>query len=126
MKLNAEEILGTLAQLRKSVPGIDDVPRITGGSEGRSMLPDDIPAETEEDFEYAAVIDGLHSLADDMHAAVERMRARALESALKIYYATEKLARDPANAELIPYVEEMRRAYERQYGRPIPEREEGE
>ncbi len=96
--LNAEEILGTLAQLRKHVPGIDDVPRSTAGrSDGRSMLPDDIPAETEEDFEYAAVIDGLKSFTDDVSAAVDRMKARALE---------------------------MRTAYERQYGRPIPEREE--
>lgn len=124
--LNAEEILETLAQLRMSVPGIDDVPRDPDRSEGRSMLTDAIPAETEEDFEYAAVIEGLQSLADDVNAAVERMHACALETALKIYYAAEVLARDPANAELIPYVEEMRSTYERQYGRPIPEREEGE
>jgi len=43
-----------------------------------------------------------------------------LADALRIYYAAEELARDPANAHLIPHVEAMRRAYEHDYGVPIP------
>jgi hypothetical protein len=122
-KLDAQHILETLAKLRASVPGIDDVPRTRAGREGRSMLPDGVPAETEEDFEYAAVLDGAETLAEDLEAAVARMTERAVASALDIY-AMEELARDPANANLLPHLEQMRRAYQRQFGRPIPEKEE--
>jgi len=80
-KLEAEAILQKLAELRKQLPGIEDMPRSHGASDGRLMLPDDIPAETEEDFEWAAVIDGLHAFAADLSAVKERARARAIEAA---------------------------------------------
>jgi hypothetical protein len=42
---------------------------------------------------------------------------------LEIFYAAEEASQDPANAHLIEQVEEMRAAYEREYGRPIPPKE---
>lgn len=41
----------------------------------------------------------------------------------EIYYAAEKLAEEPEHAHLIPYVEQMRTIYRRDFGTPIPERE---
>jgi hypothetical protein len=121
-KLDAEAILQTLAEMRESLPGIAGTRRSTDAHDGRSMLPNDVPAETEEDFEYAAVIDALQSFAADVDAVAEEARARVIESALQVYYAAEELARDPANAELIQLVQKMSEAYERDFRRPIPPR----
>jgi hypothetical protein len=64
----------------------------------------------------------LESLTDGLAAAIDDAQARLLAQCLEVYYTTEALSRDPAHANLVPHVEEMRRAYERSYGRPIPER----
>ena len=125
-KLNAQEILEKLTELRKRLPEIADLPRTSLGNEGRSMFPDGMPAETEEDFEYAAVIDALQSMADDVDAIIARKKQRALESALEIYYVMEQLARDPAHADLLPRLEEMRSAYQREFGKAIPDREQAD
>jgi hypothetical protein len=117
-KLDAELILRELAAIRKKIPFLgDEAPR---QSEDCRFRLDDMPLETEEDFERAAVIEGLESLHDDLAAALERKRAAMIETALDIYYAAEEASRDPANAHLIEHVEQMRAAYERDYGRPIP------
>jgi hypothetical protein len=81
---------------------------------------DAIQPRTAEDFDYAAIADGIESLADELSSALERAHAEAMETAMQIYYATEELAQDPNNTHLIPHVERMREAYERDYGRPIP------
>ena len=119
-KLDAEEILKTLAELRKSIPYIDEVAPPWEATEGPSTFPDGVPVETEEDFEYAAVLDALESMAADVEATVEKLRARTIEAVLEIYYIAENLAQDPANANLLPYVQELRDAYERAFGTPIP------
>ena len=118
-KLDAEAVLKKLAEMRKSVPYLDQLPPRSGGAEGR-MVFDDLAPRTEEEFEYAAIAAGLESLAADVSASIEYARAQATEKALQVYYAAEELARDPAHAELIPHVEKMREAYERSYGKPIP------
>jgi hypothetical protein len=122
-KLDAEAVLKKLAEMRKSIPYLEHAkPR--SGDEGRMML-DDLAPRTEEEFEYLAVAAGLESLAADVSSAIEYARAQATEKALEVYYAAEELARDPAHADLIPHVEEMRRAYERDYGKPIPPKAKG-
>ena len=118
-KVNAQALLEKLAEMRNSVPYIDQIPPRRTSDEGRMML-DDIQPQTEEEFEYAAIAAGLESMANDVAAAIEHARAQATEQALQVYYAAEELARDPAHAELIPQVEAMRQAYERTYGKPIP------
>jgi hypothetical protein len=65
-KLDAEAILRKLAELRKSIPGIDN-PRRPPSADRRTPA-----VETQEGFEYAAVADALESVASDVHAAVER------------------------------------------------------
>lgn len=113
--LDAEEILQTLAELRRSIP-YDLTPRPADGD--RAM----VDVQDASDFESAAVAEGLEGLADELSAALARAAEEGRAHALRIYYATEELARDPANAHLIPHVEAMRRAYERDYGVPIPAR----
>lgn len=119
-KFNAEPILRELAEMRKSIPHLDKIePRRTG--DGRQRSTDGgIEPRTAEEFEYAALADALQSLADDVSAAVDHAKTQAMEAALRIYYAAEDLARDPEHAHLIPHVQQMREAYERDYGRPIP------
>lgn len=122
-KLDAESILRQLAAIRKAIPHLP--PDVPGpASDGRA--PDSsqgLQSWTEEDFEYAAVVDGLSSLADDLSAAIEHARNVATAKALEIYYAAEERARDPRHANLIPHLERMRAAYESEHGRPIPPRD---
>lgn len=114
-KVDAAKILNELAEMRKKIPYLDP-PKPRSTHDGR------VDARTPEEFELIAVAEGLESLADDLHAAIERARKRALEAALQVYYAAEELAQDPANAHLVPHVQKMREAYERDFGKPIPPR----
>lgn len=119
--LDAEAILRQLAAIRKAIPHLPaDTPR--PAIDGRARDVDGIGSWTEEDFEYAAVADGLSSLADDLSAALDHARNVATAKALEIYYVAEELARDPEHAHLIAHVERMRAAYESEHGRPIPPR----
>lgn len=67
-------------------------------------------------------IEAVESLAGEVRTLADRRMEEARRKALEIYYEAEELARDPAHAELVPHVEAMRRAYEAQYGKPIPPR----
>ena len=118
-RIDAPAILSKLAELRKSIPDVGDLPPRTrsGATEGRTKM---FPGATLDDFDRMAVAEGLQAFADDIEAVIEQKNAAALVKALEIYYVTEELARDPAHPELIPHVENMRRAYEKQYGKPIP------
>jgi hypothetical protein len=72
------------------------------------------------DFDTLAAADALGALADEIQFCIDRRMEEAYRKALDVYYTAEDLARDPAHAELIPHVEAMRRAHEKQYGKPIP------
>jgi len=85
-----------------------------------SFVPGD--QEAMEAFEMEALAEALESFADELGESIELARQKALEKALEIYYAAEKLARDPEHADLIPYVEQMREVYRRDFGTDIPER----
>lgn len=113
-KLNAAEVLRELAKIRQAIPFLPAEPA-RRADEGRWK-----GLQSAEDFEYAAIADAAGSLADELHEAIERVHAEATQKALEVYYAAEELARDPAHAELIPHVQRMREAYERDYGKPIP------
>src|SRR4029079_9339376 len=91
---------------------------------------DDAPASTEtgphqriREDAYPGVLHGLLCVAAGMRSAralADEGRTLLLEDALTIYYIAEDLARDPANAELLPFVEKIRKAHEREFGKPIP------
>jgi len=118
-RIDAAAILSKLAELRKSIPDVGDLPPRPrpGVTDGRTEM---FAGATLEDFDLMAVADGLEAFADDIQAVIEQKHAAALVKALEIYYVTEELARNPEHADLIPHVENMRRAYEKQYGKPIP------
>ena len=110
-KLDAERILGMLADMRKKLPLLDEGPRQS--EDARTRLTASIPVETEEDFEWAAVKDGVEALLRDVSLVAAQKRAEVLEMALRAYYAMEEASRDPANAHLIEEVKQLRAAYER-------------
>lgn len=121
-KLNAPAILRKLAEMRRSIPFIDEAPP-RPAHDGRIPAPAGFPLETAEDFDYASVAEGLQSLADDLGAVLDQKRALLEEQALEIYYTAEELSRDPEHAHLIPLVERMRQAYRSDHGCDIPPRE---
>jgi hypothetical protein len=115
---DAEAVLRLIAEMRGLLP--DDVGSPRQSEDARTRSTDGMPVETEEDFEWAAVIDGMSSLFSDLENFVEQKRAAQMDTLLRIYHAVEEASRDPANAHLIEDVERMRAAYEEGYGRPIP------
>jgi hypothetical protein len=115
-KIEAEAILGTLAKLRESIP----FELMTPPPEWEAPPIAALEMETIEEFELATVAEGLHRLNAELSEALVRVNAKLLDDCLDVYYATEELARDPANAHLIPLVESMRKAFEHDYGVPIP------
>ena len=117
-KMDAAKILEELAKLRAGLPPEMRDRRSPRREETRTKLPSS--GDAMADFEEAAVIEALESLADDVGAVVQEKRAKLMAQALEIYYTAEELARNPEHANLIPHVEEMRRAYEKEYGKPIP------
>jgi len=118
-RMNTEAILGKLAEIRRGIPRLSQRRR----PESTSL----VDARTVEEFEAAAVVDAMETLAEDLRATIEDAEARAYESALDVYHAAEELARDPARAaEVLPHVESMRAAHRATYGIPIPTKEETE
>jgi hypothetical protein len=85
-----------------------------------SFLPSD--HEASEMFEMETLAEALESFAGELSASIEAAEEKAMAGAMEIYYAAEKLAQDPEHAHLIPYVEQMRAAYRRDFGKEIPER----
>ena len=115
--LNVEAMLRRLAEMRSSIPGIDEVAAKRDRDDGRASF-----AGTVEDFEAFTLIEALETFAEDVSAYAERKDQELHDWALRVYYVCEDLARDPAHADLLPQLETLRRAYERDYGRPIPPR----
>jgi hypothetical protein len=115
-KIDAEKILQTLSVIRESIPQHMRRPnRVRKKSSDGAF-----EAASLEDFELLTVADALEELSDEISDSVAFAREQALAEALKIYYAAEELAKDPAHADLIPHLEEMRQAYQRDFGVPIP------
>lgn len=111
---NAEKILALLTKLRDSFPF--ELTEMPPEWEGKTA------GDPNDDFELDAVRAGLEQVATELALSLAHIRAQAVADALKVYYVTEELAKDPVNAHLIPHVEAMRRAYENDYGVPIPPR----
>jgi hypothetical protein len=85
------------------------------------------PAQVEQaetEFELLAAADALETMARQIETVIAQRMEQAYAQALHVYYVTEELSHDPAQAELLPHVEAMRAAHEQQYGYPIPPRRE--
>jgi hypothetical protein len=105
-KIDVEGILKTLAAVRKQVPDLADAPtRDTAAATTTLLAADD---EATELFEMETLANALESFAGELSDSIETAQQQAMAGALEIYYAAEKLAKDPDHAHLIPYVEQMR------------------
>ena len=122
-KVDVEGILNTLSSMRAGIPMLANVPAKPPANETTDMgsfVPGD--QEAMEAFEMETLAEALESFADELGESIEMARQKAFEKAMEIYYEAEKLAKDPEHANLIPYVEQMREIYRRDFGKDIPER----
>ena len=118
-KIDVEGILNTLAAVRKQIPYLADAPTRDTAGDATLLSGDD---EALELFEMETLANALESFAGELSASIETAQQQAMAGAMEIYYAAEKLAKDPEHAHLIPYVEQMRAVYRRDFGTDIPER----
>jgi len=80
-------------------------------------------AQAFDDFATQSAIDALETMADEIHTVIEKRMEKLRAQALEVYYALEDLlAKDPGNEEYLHHMEEMQRAHQSQYGKPIPPR----
>ncbi len=75
------------------------------------------------DFELLGAADSLRILADQIQATVDRRMEELYQRCIAAFYVAEEMSKDPAHADLIPHVENLRRAHLAQYGKPIPPKE---
>jgi len=124
--IDAAGILTRLAEIRRQVPFLPEVPPMRPEREGL-MNDDAFQGMDVNDFEWLAVADGLSALSQELSEAIDKMQEKALRDALGIYYAAEDLVKDPAHVdEVKPHFEAMRRAYIDTYGSPPPKKEDVE
>lgn len=116
-----EDVLAVIAEIRNQLPTGQLPPR-----EPRPELDPRLDGVTDEEFAWETVQEALESLVAEMEALNDARRQKLLDAILDMYYGMEEAIRDPANAHLIPHVEKLRAAYFRDYGRPIPTKEETE
>jgi hypothetical protein len=126
-RVDVEGILNTLATIRDAVrqqlPQLANAPATA--SSGEMVCMDSFVAgdeEAMEAFEMETIAEALESFSGELSASIDAAQEKATVQALEIYYAAEKLAREPEHAILIPYVERMRTAYRLEFGEEIPER----
>src|SRR5215831_5336624 len=118
--MNADEILAALGEIRAKMACL---PHVEAAKLPTDALAPAGPANHLSEFEYESIAAAVEGIADELHGAISAAHAKLLAEALEIYYSAEELARDPAHAHLLPHVEAMRAAYERDFGMPIPQRE---
>jgi len=122
-RINAEAILETLTRVRTMIPR-PLVPIPPAAEEWPALAT--MNGDPIENFEVQAVMDGLTTFAAELRATIAAAEATVLDDCLRVYFTAVDLARDPAHAHLTTHVDAMRTAYERDFGRPIPTREEWE
>lgn len=74
------------------------------------------------EFDYGAVAVAAEQLVHELEEVLGRRERELYAQCLDAFYAAEELSRDPAHAELIPRVEELRKAHLASYGKPVPPR----
>ncbi len=123
-KVDVEGILETLSSMRQKIPMLARNP-----AKAKPPVEDTLAdmgafvagtPEEMEAFEMETLADALESFADELSESIETAQQKAMEQAMEIYYAAEKLSKEPEHAHLIPYVEEMRKIYRRDFGKDIP------
>jgi hypothetical protein len=119
--LNVEGILNTLSSIRQQVPYLAKAPAPVDSTRTSTFLP--AGGQAIEDFELSVLADALESFAGELSVSIETAQQKAMADALEVYYAAERLSKEPEHAHLIPYVEQMRAIYRRDFGTEIPQRQ---
>ena len=118
-KLSADQILAKLAEIRSQIPIL---PPVRAANLPADPAPPSGAPESLSDFELESIAMAAETMANELRTAIDEANAKLIAQALEAYYVAEELARDPAHADLIPHVEAMRAAYEKDFGKPIPPR----
>ena len=121
--VDVEGILNTIATVRAQLPQLAKARAAAPPPEKPEEYLPFVPGEDEEamkTFEMLALADGLESFAGELREAIDEAQQKLMEDAMNVYYAAEELINDPAHAHLIPYVEQMRAIYLRDFGTEIP------
>jgi hypothetical protein len=122
--VDVEGILNTIASVRAQLPQLAKAraaaPPPEKPEEYLAFVPGD--EEAMKTFEMLALADGLESFAGELRTAIDEAQQTLMENAMNVYYAAEELIKDPEHAHLIPYVEQMRAIYLRDFGTEIPPR----
>jgi hypothetical protein len=85
----------------------------------------DEKAEALDDFALTTAVESLTQIAQQAHLIAEQKRQHAYRMILDMYYALEDASKDPDNPQhelILEHMENLRRAHESQYGKPIPMR----
>jgi hypothetical protein len=121
-KFDVEAVINTLASIRERIPQLAKAraaaPPPEVPEERLSFVPGD--EEAMKTFEMQALADALESFADELRASIDEAEQKLMADAMAVYYAAEELSKDPEHAHLIPYVEQMRAIYRRDFGKEIP------
>jgi hypothetical protein len=123
-KVDVEGILETLSSMRQKIPMLANKPpkpRVEDTAADMGVFVGGTPEEMEA-FEMETLADALESFADELSESIETAQQKAMAQAMDIYYAAEELSKDPEHAHLIPYVEQMREIYRRDFGKDIPKK----
>src|ERR1700760_1379012 len=122
-KVDVEGILRELSSMRQKIPMLSQnppkKPKVEDTAADMGTFVGGTPEEMEA-FEMETLADALESFADELSESIETAQQRAMAQAMEVYYAAEELSKDPAHAHLIPYVEQMREVYRRDFGKDIP------
>jgi hypothetical protein len=120
-----ESILNTLASVRQQIPQLAKYRDAPPPSAEKTGIIPFLPGDEEgmEAFEMLTLAEALESFANELSASIDEAQEKLFSDCMEIYYAAAELIKEPEHAHLIPYVEDMRAAYWREFGRAIPPRE---
>jgi hypothetical protein len=116
-RVDAQKILAELADMRSRIPYLKDKPP---RKPDPSAMDGRYDALSLEEFEFMAVADGLRAFAEDLNESIAEQQAKVMVTAMTVYYTAVELSKQPEHADLIPHVEKMRNAFEKEYGEPPP------
>jgi hypothetical protein len=120
-----DKFLHLLAEIRESIPERHRVAELPSLPQPEKLGPMVIVEESEDavrQFELESLYHSTYQVATELQASLDAAEARLFQQAMDVYYAAEELSRDPAHADLIPLVEDLRATFERDMGYPIPPR----
>ena len=122
---HTDKFLHLLTEIREAIPERHRVTELPSLPQPEKLGPMVIVHESEDavrQFELESLYHSTGQVAAELEASLDAANARLFDQAMEVYYAAEELSRDPAHADLIPLVEDLRATFEKDMGYPIPAR----